>query len=257
MAKKATQKPSNGSQRTEPVPARTVTVPDVLGGGEVRLYDAWKAGLPDLPSPPPEAVLSEFQWVLVHFPSRRAVVVKGDRAEGLRLAKQFEKGSDPVGLLTENGKKESRGTRGHVRAGDVLGAMVGKVKRVRQRRPKITPVPDGMDFDHAMKFVFPNQHITGDIERLSQAQVPVFDRDGNIVAWKDDFMTQMAALRLKIEHAQGKPGEKPPPPPDKKKVTFEELVAQIKGSKASRDFLRRIIDEADAEAPAVDKEDAS
>lgn len=224
-------------------------MPDVLGGGEVRLYDAWKAGLPDVPEPPPEATLSEYQWVLVHFPSRRCVVVKGDRVEGLRLAKKFEKGEDPVGLLPPaTGTKWSQRTRGSGRARGGLEALLGAApKRVRHKRAKITAVPEGMDFDHAMKFVFTNQHITADIERLSQAQSPVFDRDGNIVAYKDDYMTQMAALKLKIEHAQGRPGEKPPPPPDKKKVTFDELVAQIKGSQAARDFLRRLIDQADQE----------
>ena len=260
MAKKTSQKPpkppAKPIARPESVAMRTVGVPSSLGEGEVRLYDAWKASLPDLVEPPPQALLAEFQWVLVHFPSRRGVVVKGDRLEGLRLLKQVEKGENVLGLLPETSKPPHAraGARARARGeGDKETGGLGdgeKPKPAAKRAKLRIKIEKGLDFDRTMKTAFPNELIAAEVARLLRAQKAVFDKEGNLVDYVDDFMTQTNAVKLMIEHAQGRAGEKPPPPPEKKRVTYGQLVEQIQSSAAARLMLRRLIDEADAAAKA-------
>jgi len=262
VAKKTSQKPSKttakAAARPESVAMRTVAVPSSLGEGEVRLYDAWKAALPDLVEAPPEALLAEFQWVLVHFPSRRGVVVRGDRAEGLRLLKQIEKGKLVPGLLPEKPQRPPAraraparvGARGEAsaRLGDGETGSGGEAppkKRAPKREKLKIKIESGLDFDRTMKAAFPNEFIAREVGRLLRAQKAIFDKEGNLVDYVDDYMTQTNAVKLMIEHAQGRAGEKPPPPPEKKRVTYEQLVGQIQTSPAARLMLRRLIDEAE------------
>jgi hypothetical protein len=260
VAKKTSQKPpkkpTKPAARPESVAMRTVAVPSSLGEGEVRLYDAWKASLPDLVEPPPEALLAEFQWVLVHFPSRRGVVVKGDRLEGLRLLKQIEKGENVLGLLPETLKPSHARTGARARARGQKDEETGGVgegekakKEVKRAKLRIK-IEKGLDFDRTMKAAFPNEFIAAEVARLLRAQKAVFDKEGNLVDYVDDYMTQTNAVKLMIEHAQGRAGEKPPPPAEKKRVTYEQLVGQIQTSPAARLMLRRLIDEADEAAKA-------
>lgn len=259
MAKKTSQKPpkppAKPIARPESVAMRTVGVPSSLGEGEVRLYDAWKAALPDLVEPPPEALLAEFQWVLVHFPSRRGVVVKGDRLEGLRLLKQIEKGENVPGLLPEASKPSHAraGARARARGeGDKETGGLGDGEPKKKPKPsklRIT-IEKGLDFDRTMKAAFPNELLAMEIARLMRAQKAIYDKEGNLVDYVDDYMAQTNGLKLAIEHAQGRAGEKPPPPPEKKRVTYGQLVEQIQSSAAARLMLRRLIDEADAAAKA-------
>jgi hypothetical protein len=86
------------------------------------------------------------------------------------------------------------------------------------------------------------------VARLLRAQKAVYDKEGNLVDYVDDYMTQTNAVKLMIEHAQGRAGEKPPPPVEKKRVTYEQLTTQIQTSQAARSMLRRLIDEADEAA---------
>lgn len=257
MAKKTSQKPPKTAQkpaaRPEPVPVRTVAVPTLLGDGEVRLYDAWKAGLPELVATPPEALLAEFQWVLVHFPSRRGVVVKGDRQEGLRLLKQVEKGQNVLGLLPDIAKKSPVRTGAPARArGEKPPVAEGEPPKLKEpKRAKLRiKIESGLDFDRTMKAAFPNELIAREVARLLRAQKAVYDKEGSLVDYVDDYMTQTNAVKLMIEHAQGRAGEKPPPPAEKKRVTYEQLVGQIQTSPAARLMLRRLIDEADEAAKA-------
>lgn len=263
MAKKTSRKPpkppAKPIARPESVAMRTVGVPSSLGEGEVRLYDAWKAPLPDLVETPPEDLLAEFQWVLVHFPSRRGVVVKGDRLEGLRLLKQVEKGENVPGLLPETSKPPHARAGARARArGEAEGRGASETGGLGDGEPKKKPKPSklrikiekGLDFDRTMKTAFPNEFIAAEVARLLRAQKAVFDKEGNLVDYVDDYMTQTNAVKLMIEHAQGRAGEKPPPPVEKKRVTYEQLVGQIQTSPAARLMLRRLIDEADEAAKA-------
>ena len=245
VAKKTSQKPPKTAAKPAAHPPsgalRTVAVPSSLGVGEVRLYDTRKATLPDLLAPPSTVDLAEFPWVLVHFPSRRAVVVKGDRLEGLRLLKQLEKGEKVPGLLpeTSNLPPARAGLRGREKAQK-------EVKRAKLR----IKIESGLDFDRTMKAAFPNEFIAAEVARLLRAQKAVYDKAGNLVDYVDDYMTQTNAVKLMIEHAQGRAGEKPPPPVEKKRVTYEQLTAQIQTSPAARSMLRRLIDEAEEASKA-------
>ena len=225
------------------------------GGGEVHLFDAWKSGLPDLLEPPPEQLLAMHQWWIVHFPTRRAVFVAGDRDEGMRLLKRLQEGEDTTGLL--DGLVPVRGSaraRPDESGGRVAQQLVDKTGDAHgqdaESQVGVTPVPEGLSFDSAMKHVFPNSRITGNLERLLAAETPVYGKEG-LVGYKPDYMTQNAALRLIIEHAQGRAGEKPPPPPEKKRITYEELQQQIVSSASARLTLKRLIEEAEAAAVAV------
>lgn len=261
VAKKKSQKPPKPTQRTDPVPTRTTAVPRSLGEGEVRLYDAHKAGLPDLAMPPPKQQLVEFSWVLVHFPSRRCVVVPEGRLEAFRVLKALERGKDLLKLLPAKPKVRLAGTRTRAGAGarEVDKGVDEEKEPEGPRREAALDLPDvsGLNFDAAMKTAFPNEFIIRELGRLLRAQKPIVDKEGNLVDYSDDYMTQTNAVKLMIEHAQGRAGEKPPPPPEKKKVTFEELAAQIKTSKSARDFLRRLMDEAEQEAVKKSAPEAS
>ena len=243
--------------KTGPVACSSVKVPDKAGGGEVSLYDAWKAGLPDLVDTPPEKLLAELQWCLVHFPSRRWAMVRGDRIEGLRLLKKLERGEDGLGLLPPKPVKKPpapTGARASARTGqdDETGRQGDRETGQRQQSDfKATPVSGDLSFDQAMKSVFPNQRITANLERLERLQKPVFDREGNIVAWQDDAMAQIAAAKLVIEHAQGRAGEKPPPPPDKKRISYEELEKMILDSAPTLMFFKNLIAKVEAAETAA------
>lgn len=247
-------------------------IADSLGGGEVRLYNLKKHTLPEVVNVPPEKNLAEFDWWLVHFPSRKCVAVQGERPEGLRLLKQLEQGKDALGWIPPKAVKKApartgarvgvgvRATGARASAREAAGggeeAPKPKVKRI-----KTTPVPAGMGFDAAMKHVFPNARITREIERLLVADDEVVAKDGTVIGTRPAWMVRKEAVKLMIEHAQGRAGEKPPPPPDKKKVSYDELEKQILTSKATRMVLKRLIEAADAAevvavpAPAVKTEE--
>lgn len=258
MARKKSSKPEKQPPKpAAPVALSSVKVPDKLGGGEVRLYDAWKAGLPDLVDMPPEKKLAEVQFWLCHFPARRSAAVMGDRLEGMRLLRKFEKGEQPVELIPQSVK--SAPARARARAGakdqDKATGSPGDAEATppqgQRSEFKATPLPGDLSFDQAMKSVFPNQRITANLERLERLQKPVFDREGNIVAWQDDAMAQIAAAKLVIEHAQGRAGEKPPPPPDKKRISYEELEKMILESAPTRMFFKNLIAKVEAAETAA------
>jgi len=226
--------------------ARKIT--DTLGGGEVRLYNLKKHPLPDVVNTPPEKALAECDCWLVHFPSRQCVAVPGGRAEGLRLLKKLAEGKDEQGWLPRPEVKKARartGARVCVIAdgdeGETQAEAKPKVKKFRG-----TPVAKDMDFEKAMKHVFPNGRITREIEKLLVAEDPVFDKEGNEVGYKPAHMVRKEAVKLMIEHAQGRAGEKPAPQPDKKKVTYDELETMILGSQAARMYFKRLIEKAEA-----------
>lgn len=225
-----------------------MAVPRLLGEGEVRLYDSHKVGLPDVPKPPPEKDLATASWVLVHFPSRRCVIVPEGRLEAFRVMKQLERGKDVLKLLPEK-KKPNRAcapTRAGASAKEQKSEEPEAEEAPPQRKTLEVPVMPGLNFDAAMKHAFPNEFIITEIARLLRAEKAIYDREGGLVGYVDDYMTQTNAVKLMIEHAQGRAGEKPPPPPDKKRISFDELVTQIKTSPAARNFIRRILDDAEA-----------
>jgi len=235
MAKKKEEVPK------PPQAESTRKLPDCLGGGEVRLYDAYK-GLPDLVQTPPEKLLAECQWFLVHFPSRKWVAVNAGRLEGMRQLKKLHGGVDewhwlPTPTVKKSSKaKESSGTRTDASA--------------REDAPprKYTEVPEGADFDQAMVAVFPVQRLMHEYERLLWASETVYDREGNEVGEKPAFTVQFQALRSLVEYHQGRPLEKAKKIDERPVLTLEEMREKMIKSPAYLEAIEEMMKEAKAAA---------
>lgn len=233
-------------KKTEVVPKppqaeSTRKLPDTLGGGEVRLYDAYK-GLPDLVETPPEKLLAECQWFLVHFPSRKWVAVNAGRMEGMRQLKKLHDGVDewrwiprPEPKKLPKSKKSS-------------GAQTGA--RAREAAPprRYTEVPEGADFDQAMVAVFPVQRIMQEYERLLWASEIVYDKEGKEVGEKPAFTVQFQALRSLVEYHQGRPLEKAKKKDDRPVLTLEEMREKMVKSPAYLEAVEEMLKDAKAAA---------
>ena len=236
MAKKASEKPPSSK------PHATSAVPEKLGGGEVRLYSLKESSLPDVPHPPAEKDLAECDWWVVHFPSR-TIKAAASRANGLAALKAITRGEDKLGVVPAVKVKKAKAKAKKPESEE------GQPPPQRSSTPVLlTQVPEGLDFDRAMKHAFPNQRIINEIELLLRAEDEVTDREGNVIGSKPAWMVRKEALKMMIEHAQGRAGEKLPPPPEKTKVTYDELKSMIIGSEATRKVLRNLIDEAEQKA---------
>lgn len=105
-------------------------VPPDLGGGRAVFHDA-EQGLPELLVTPKKGA----RWVLVHFPSRRHVVVKTKPA-GLAVLKEIHAGADKLGLLPPVEKNQKKGnpakkvSKGRARAGAGASTKNENWKRV-------------------------------------------------------------------------------------------------------------------------------
>lgn len=219
-------------------------VADSLGGGEARLYNIRKHPLPDLAQPPKEKDMAACDWWLVHFPSRRCLSVPAGRLEGMRLLKKLSEGKDEMGWLpTPKPRKVKKAPKKG--DGDQAGAGAGAGAR-EEGEPEITltTVPAELGFDAAMKFAFPNQRIVHEIEKMIQANDEVVIK-GVVVGSKPNWTARKEGLRMMIEHAQGRAGEKPPPPPEKKRVSYAELEEMLLTSPATRKAFKSLIEKAE------------
>lgn len=248
MAQKKSQKPPP-NQRTEPVPLSTVAVPSSLGEGEVRLYNVRKTSLPDVLEPPSEAMLAEFPFVLVHFPSRRCVVVKGDRGAALAAMKKLGRGEDVEHVLPP---KPSR-ARGRVCVkGDAIEAAGNEGKpKPPPNRMAFTPVPEGADFDQAMAHVFPVSRLTQHFERLLMAEEDVFDKEGNCTGSKPAFTTQFQTLKALTEWHQGRPREREKKKDQRPVLGIQELRQKLLISPEYRAAMLEMIRDCEAQASAM------
>lgn len=229
----------------------TVTVAESLGGGEVRLYDVRKSKLPDVVETPPEALLAEFQFVLVHFPSRRCVVIKGDRGAALAAMKKMSRGENVDGLLPPKASKTSR-VRARV---CVEGKPDGEAKEQGDEEMKppanrmaYTPVPEGADFDQAMMIVFPVERLMQHYERLLYAAESVFDREGNEVGVREAFGTQFQMLAKISEYHQGRPREREKKKEVKPVLGIQELRQKLLISPEYRQAMLEMIQDCEAQA---------
>lgn len=241
MAKKASEKPPSSK------PHATSAVPEKLGGGEVRLYSLKESSLPDVPNPPSERDLAECDWWVVHFPSR-TIKAAGSRPNGLAALKAITRAEDKLGVVPPVKVKKAKKPSGKGKA-STASKPDDQGKASRPGDPvMLTQVPADLDFDRAMKLAFPNQRIINEIELQLRATDDVYDREGNVVGSKPAWSARNNALKLTIEQAQGRAGEKQPPPPEKKKITYDELKQMILGSEATRKVLLNLIVEADEAA---------
>jgi len=232
------------------VPVGTVKVPVSAGAGEVRLYNVRKGKLPDVVDPPDEALLAEFEFVLVHFPSRRCAVVRGDRGAALAALKKLERGKDVVGVLPPKPEKTSR-ARARVCVKEEPSESGPAVEKPPPNRMGFTPVPDGADFDQAMAHVFPVQRLTQHFERLLLAEEDVFDREGNCTGAKPAFATQFATLKALTEWHQGRPREREKKSAAKPVLGIQELRQKLLISPEYRQAMLEMIRDCEAQAAAM------
>lgn len=244
MAKKQSQKPAK-SERTEPVPMSTVAVPSSLGEGEVRLYDVRKSALPEVVELPPEALLAEFQFVLVHFPSRRCVVIKGDRGAALAAMKKLGRGEDVEHVLPP---KKSR-----VRARVCVKGSCEDVGNPKLPANKVafTPVPEGADFEQAMEHVFPAQRLTQLWESAVLATEEITTKDGKVIGDKPNWSARTTALKELTQIMKGRPREKEKKQAAKPVLGIQELRQKLLMSPEYRQAMLEMIRDCEVQAQAM------
>lgn len=243
MAKKQAVKPDKTSTAES-----TRKVAEKLGGGEARLYNVRKQQFPEVVNTPPEKLRAENDWFLVHFPSRRWVVVPDGRAEGLRLLKRLEGGKDECGLLPV---PEKKAPRARARVNPPVSEVETEAKEPEpppENRIGYTLVPEGSDFDQAMQHVFPVSRLTQHFERLLTATEPVYDKEGNDVGEKPAFGVQFQTLKALTEWHQGRPTEKPKKAAVRPVLTLEELREKMIKSGEYRAAILEMAKDCEAEA---------
>ena len=225
-----------------------VPVPDSLGGGEVRLYDLRKTALPDVVNTPPEAVLAEWQFWVVHFPSRRWAAVKGDRGQALAVMKKLSRGEDALGLCPP--PKPAKKPRVHARA-CVREDGSGEEKKPPANRRAYTTVPEGADFDQAMDHVFPNQRLTQLWEDAVFATEEVTDKNGNVMGSKANWSARTTALNALTQLIKGRPREKEKKKAERPVLGIQELRQKLLISPEYRQAMLEMIQDCEKQAAAL------
>jgi hypothetical protein len=241
----------------DPVALTWRQVHPTLGKGRVSLFDA-RAGLPQLLAEFPPELLKSMPWVVVHFPSRRAVLLKSKKL-GLDYLKEVKDGEDKLGLTqspVESVKKPS--ARARATKVDPKKEAVEPQKpdpeetKAGDSKPKnedgTTFVPEGMTFDQAMQHVFSPARITGEFERLLAAKRTIYTKDGDEVGDEIEWMARIQTLTRIVSYHQGRPPEKEKPPKEKAKMSLEELESLVMTSPAARKFMSNLLKKAEAVA---------
>lgn len=257
--------------KREPAPVTYRDVPAGLGKGRVSLYDSAVA-LPSLLEIPVPALLKKCPWVLVHFPSRRHVLVKS-KAAGLEVLREIHAGKDSTGVVPKAEKdkgKRSGGDKERAKP-EKSKAAVPAQARARAKKAAVeekaggaasqeeespadskkenfdfTVVPPGMTFDQAMQFVFPPQRLTMEMERLLRFKKKIITREGDELGDEDEPFVQGGMLKNIISYHQGRPAEKEKPPPEKKRVSYDELKTLVLTSDAALEYMERLVQSARA-----------
>lgn len=242
-------KKKHATAKPEPKADTIRKVAPNLGGGEVRVYNVRRTVLPDLVDHPPEKLLAEADFFLVHFPSRRWVAVEAGRGEALRLAKRLEAGYDEAGLIPRPKPKRVSLTKA---AGDEPPEDSPPPPRMKppENRISFTTIPEDADFDQAMSLAFPPQVVIRHFERLLHAQETVFDRDGNNVGSREAFPTQWQVLSGLSAYLRGRPREQEKKKQERPVLTIEELrekaIRSPEYRQAILDMMQSCADEAAA-----------
>lgn len=240
----------------DPVALTWRQVNPTLGKGRVSLYDA-RAGLPELAVDFPDALLKSMPWVVVHFPSRRAVLLKSKKI-ALDYLKAVKDGEDKLGL-TRSPVESTEKPRARARASKVDS----KKEAVDPQKPEaeetkggdskgaegeeMTRVPEGATFDQAMQSVFSPQRLTGELERLLRAQKSWMNGEGDMES-APDYAVQLNTVKTIISYHQGRPPEKEKPPKEKPKMSLEELETLVMTSPAAQKFMSDLLKKAAAAA---------
>ncbi len=259
---------SVSSSHHAPQPISWRKLPPNLGEGLVRFYDA-RAGLPEVVDQPPSEHFREkgaAVWVLVHFPSRRWFAVKSKKAalsilddikagkenpalEKFRLspAKASRSAPAPASKVpVENPAGESEAPGDTAPQENTSEAPANKA---------FTEVPEGLDFDKAMKLVFPVGRITKRLEMLLTASTSIYSKDGIYCGEREEYQVQLQALKTLIEYHQGRPNEKEKVKEVKPPLSIEELRRKMVMSDEYRAGFEEMVKQCAAEAELRRKEE--
>lgn len=238
-AKKAAKAPHIGPQHVS-----FATVPAKAGEGRVSVYDL-KRGMPMVVDSPSPEVMKGMKWILVHFPTRRWVMLKHEK-EWRDALKEIKAGNNPHKILPE--KKVQNKTS---KARACAGASPGPVQKTGPKSDATPPkdevkkkvvIDPNMTFDQAMQHAFPVSRIMGEFERLLEAEEPIVDREtGKISGYRPVYATQFQALKSLTEWHQGRPGEKEKPPAEKKRLSHDELIAWLEGNEDAVEYMEEVI----------------
>lgn len=258
--------PSAKATPASPPPLSARVVPAVLGKGRVNLYDA-RAGLPALVNEPPGGAefFEKVRYVLVHLPSRRWYASRSKRAT-LSILDEVKagKGTEIVKMLVQSDEKPPARDRAHTKQKPVLtppeakspptpDAAPGEQEKPKDakdsEKPGWTPVPEGLDFDKAMKLVFPVQRITGQLEELLTASTPIYS-DGEYCGDSPAHQTRLQALKTLIEYHVGKAHEREKAKEVKPPLTLQEIRAKMVMSDEYRAGIVEMAADCEREAAA-------
>lgn len=208
-----------------------------FGRGTVKLYDARIAVTAVMPAPE-QGAFDKARWVLVHFPSRHWIAVKS-KALALSMLSDIRNGTaswevdklipkdiKPPARDRADARKKPALTPPTVEAPPAPPKADGEQEKPKGPQIGWTPVPEGLDFDKAMKLVFPVQRITQKLEALLTASTPIYS-DGAHVGDAPAHQTQLQALKTLIEYHVGKAIEKEKTKEVKPPLTLQELRAKM------------------------------
>lgn len=244
-----------------PQPISWRKLPPNLGEGLVRFYDA-RLGLPEVLDQPPAAKFQEkgaAVWVLVHFPSRRWFAVKAKKA-ALSILDDIKAGKENKELekFRLEPPKASRSAPAPASKKPVASpegesedpaAAPAQESASDAPTPKaFTEVPEGLDFDKAMKLVFPVGRITKRLEMLLTASTPIYSKDGIYCGEREEYQVQLQALKTLIEYHQGRPNEKEKVKEVKPPLSIEELRRKMVMSDEYRAGFEEMVKQCAVEA---------
>lgn len=242
----------------EPQPITYRDYPKKLGGGRVCLYDA-RGGLPELLDTPLPKLIESMPWVLVHFPSRRHVLVKSKKV-GLDYLREIKEGKDLTGIVPKKSdatipkpakSKPEPPARARAikvddknsdKSSDKTAGKQAAPDDSAKEKPEFTAVPEGATFDQAMQHVFSPQRLTSELERLISFRKTIFTKDGDEIGEEDEPFVQLTALKTIISYHQGRPAEKLPPPPEKKRISYEELEALVLNDDDGLEYMAELVE---------------
>lgn len=268
-------------------------IPAELGGGRLKLYRTPKTGGdPSTWGLLNVAALAGAKWLIVLLPEQIGFQAL-NRAAGLSRLRKWQDDTEinlhlkkRADLGTQKGKKKGRVcVRVHEeKEFPVAPKATGKRKeraldRLRKKKEEPPPEPapppspppasegdkgneegvnipkfaEGTSFNDALDSSFPLERIITEIEGLISAADPIFDKEGNHIGDKANFMARRDGLKMIIEYKEGKAREREKAKETAKRITFDELKGRLLKSEANCKGLEALIAQARADRAAEAK----
>jgi len=226
------------------------------GGGRVVFYEVRPGDTPPVTVNADE--IEDKRWICVLFPERWAWACK-TRAAGLKEVRGCETLTNKLKELGDRGKK------GKIKAGAKAKGKEG-VAPTRARRTKPAapenppepmpdkeetpanseraqraPIPPDADFDAAMDIRFSVERVLDELDDLVTASTPVYNKDGDYMGDKPDYMTRLGAVKTVMAYREGLARAREKPPPKERKIGFTELESMIMGSPQACTVMENLI----------------